>query len=77
MILTGNLSKIKSVQFIDQNPIGRSSRSNPVTYLKVYDDISNHYMQKYLSQYQKDLNQNSFHLILMEEDVTNVKEKGL
>ena len=37
--LTGNLSKIKSVQFIDQNPIGRSSRSNPVTYLKVYDDI--------------------------------------
>ena len=37
--LSGNLSKIKSVQFIDQNPIGRSSRSNPVTYLKVYDDI--------------------------------------
>ena len=37
--LTGNLSKIKSVNFIDQNPIGRSSRSNPVTYLKVYDDI--------------------------------------
>ena len=37
--LTGNLSKIKSVNFIDQNPIGRSSRSNPVTYLKVYDEI--------------------------------------
>src|SRR6056300_2121228 len=37
--ISGNLSKIKSVQFIDQNPIGRSSRSNPVTYLKVYDDI--------------------------------------
>ena len=31
------------VQFIDQNPIGRSSRSNPVTYLKVYDDIRNLY----------------------------------
>mgnify|MGYP001315756938 CR=1 FL=1 len=39
--ISGNLSKIKSVQFIDQNPIGRSSRSNPVTYLKVYDDIRN------------------------------------
>ena len=39
--VSGNLSKIKSVQFIDQNPIGRSSRSNPVTYLKVYDDIRN------------------------------------
>ena len=41
--ISGNLSKIKSVQFIDQNPIGRSSRSNPVTYLKVYDDIRNLY----------------------------------
>jgi excinuclease ABC subunit A len=41
--ISGNLNKIKSVQFIDQNPIGRSSRSNPVTYLKVYDDIRNLY----------------------------------
>ena len=41
--ISGNLSKIKSVQFIDQNPIGRSSRSNPATYLKVYDDIRNLY----------------------------------
>ncbi len=41
--ISGNLSRIKSVQFIDQNPIGRSSRSNPVTYLKVYDDIRNLY----------------------------------
>ena len=31
--------KINSVEFIDQNPIGRSSRSNPVTYIKAYDDI--------------------------------------
>ena len=41
--ISGNLSRIKSVQFIDQNPIGRSSRSNPATYLKVYDDIRNLY----------------------------------
>ncbi len=41
--ISGNLNRIKSVQFIDQNPIGRSSRSNPATYLKVYDDIRNLY----------------------------------
>jgi excinuclease ABC subunit A len=37
--LEGNLDKVKQVEFIDQNPIGRSSRSNPVTYIKAYDDI--------------------------------------
>lgn len=35
----GNFEIIKHVEFIDQNPIGRSSRSNPVTYIKAYDDI--------------------------------------
>jgi len=37
--LTGDISKIKHVEYIDQNPIGKSSRSNPATYLKVYDEI--------------------------------------
>lgn len=37
--LRGPIDQIKSVEFIDQNPIGRSSRSNPVTYIKAYDDI--------------------------------------
>jgi len=37
--LEGSLSQIQSVEFIDQNPIGKSSRSNPVTYLKAYDEI--------------------------------------
>ncbi len=37
--LRGDLNKIASIEYIDQNPIGKSSRSNPVTYLKVYDDI--------------------------------------
>ncbi|MFP2994890.1 excinuclease ABC subunit UvrA [Spongiivirga sp. MCCC 1A20706] len=37
--LDGNFSNIKNVEFVDQNPIGRSSRSNPVTYIKAYDDI--------------------------------------
>lgn len=37
--VTGDFDSLKSVEFIDQNPIGRSSRSNPVTYIKAYDDI--------------------------------------
>ncbi|WP_299525581.1 excinuclease ABC subunit UvrA [Winogradskyella sp.] len=37
--MTGNYSNIQHVEFVDQNPIGRSSRSNPVTYVKAYDDI--------------------------------------
>ncbi|SHI47823.1 excinuclease ABC subunit UvrA [Aquimarina spongiae] len=37
--IKGNFSNIKHVEFVDQNPIGRSSRSNPVTYIKAYDDI--------------------------------------
>ena len=37
--LRGDIDRISSVEFVDQNPIGRSSRSNPVTYIKAYDDI--------------------------------------
>ncbi len=37
--LKGNHSIVQHVEFVDQNPIGRSSRSNPVTYIKAYDDI--------------------------------------
>ena len=37
--IEGKYSELKHVEFVDQNPIGRSSRSNPVTYIKAYDDI--------------------------------------
>lgn len=37
--LNGDLNSIKALEYINQNPIGRSSRSNPATYLKAYDDI--------------------------------------
>ncbi len=37
--IEGNFSTVKFIEFVDQNPIGRSSRSNPVTYIKAYDDI--------------------------------------
>ena len=39
--IEGNFKSITSIEFVDQNPIGRSSRSNPVTYIKAYDDIRN------------------------------------
>ncbi len=37
--LSGDINRLKSVEFVDQNPIGRSSRSNPVTYSKAYDEV--------------------------------------
>ena len=37
--IDGDFDHIKKIEFVDQNPIGRSSRSNPVTYIKAYDDI--------------------------------------
>jgi excinuclease ABC subunit A len=37
--LTGDIRRIKSVEFVDQNPIGKSTRSNAATYLKAYDEI--------------------------------------
>lgn len=37
--LAGDIKKVKSVEYVDQNPIGISSRSNPVTYVKAFDDI--------------------------------------
>ncbi|PQB05976.1 excinuclease ABC subunit A [Aureitalea marina] len=48
--LQGDLDKVKTVEFIDQNPIGRSSRSNPVTYIKAYDDIRNLFANQNLSE---------------------------
>ncbi len=47
--INGDLSMIKNIEFIDQNPIGRSSRSNPVTYIKAYDDIRNLFASQKLS----------------------------
>ncbi|MDF1549402.1 MAG: excinuclease ABC subunit UvrA [Bacteroidales bacterium] len=43
--LDGNIELIKDIEFVDQNPIGKSSRSNPVTYLKAYDEIRKLYSE--------------------------------
>ncbi|WP_040249666.1 excinuclease ABC subunit UvrA [Psychroserpens mesophilus] len=48
--LKGNFSNIKHIEFVDQNPIGRSSRSNPVTYIKAYDDIRALFARQKLSK---------------------------
>lgn len=47
--LEGNFNMLKHVEFVDQNPIGRSSRSNPVTYIKAYDDIRTLFSNQKLS----------------------------
>lgn len=49
-LLGGSLKQIKALEFVDQNPIGKSSRSNPVTYLKAYDEIRNLYADQGLSK---------------------------
>ncbi|MAZ28547.1 MAG: excinuclease ABC subunit A [Cytophagaceae bacterium] len=46
----GKFDNIKNIEFVDQNPIGRSSRSNPVTYIKAYDDIRSLFADQKLSK---------------------------
>ena len=48
--LQGHYHKIRHIEYVDQNPIGRSSRSNPVTYIKAYDDIRDLFSKEKLSK---------------------------
>lgn len=48
--ITGDLDYISQVEMIDQNPIGKSSRSNPVTYIKAYDEIRDLFAKQPLSK---------------------------
>ncbi|MDE6277579.1 MAG: excinuclease ABC subunit UvrA [Muribaculaceae bacterium] len=48
--LSGDLSKVKEVVFVDQNPIGRSTRSNPATYIKAYDEIRSLFAEQQASR---------------------------
>lgn len=48
--LTGKFKHITELQFVDQNPIGKSSRSNPVTYVKAFDEIRNLFANQQLSK---------------------------
>ncbi|GHV08004.1 UvrABC system protein A [Bacteroidia bacterium] len=51
--VSGDLDFVKSVEFIDQNPIGRSTRSNPATYTKAYDEIRKLFAEQALSKQMK------------------------
>jgi excinuclease ABC subunit A len=48
--ITGDMDSIAQVEMVDQNPIGKSSRSNPVTYIKAYDEIRDLYSKQPLSK---------------------------
>jgi excinuclease ABC subunit A len=49
-LLGGSLKQIKQLEYVDQNPIGKSSRSNPVTYIKAYDEIRNLFAEQPLAK---------------------------
>lgn len=48
--IIGDIERIQQIELIDQNPIGKSSRSNPVTYIKAYDDIRNLFAKQHLAK---------------------------
>lgn len=48
--LRGDVSRVEHIEFVDQNPIGRSTRSNPATYLKAYDEIRALFAEQQLSK---------------------------
>jgi excinuclease ABC subunit A len=49
-LIGGSLKQIKQLEFVDQNPIGKSSRSNPVTYVKAFDEVRNLYAEQGLAK---------------------------
>ncbi len=48
--IDGNIKSIKQIEMVDQNPIGKSSRSNPITYIKAYDQIRDLYASQAISK---------------------------
>ena len=50
LALGGDIKMVKDIEFVDQNPIGKSSRSNPVTYVKAYDEIRKLYADQPLAK---------------------------
>lgn len=70
--ISGDIQMVKDIEFVDQNPIGKSSRSNPVTYVKAYDEIRKLYAEqpwpnKWVTQ------PDTFHSTPKEDVVKNAK----
>lgn len=72
--LEGDLRAVKDIEFVDQNPIGKSSRSNPVTYVKAYDEIRKLFADQPLAK-QMGYTAGYFPSIQKEDVVKNVREK--
>jgi len=70
--LKGDTRRITAVEMIDQNPLGRSSRSNPVTYVKAYDGIREMMSKQQLSKFAV-ISLKSFHLMWKAADAKPVK----
>lgn len=70
--LDGDWAEIKHVEMVNQNPIGKSSRSNPVIYVKAFDDIRQLFAEQPLAK-QWDSQHNISHLMLKVEDVKHAK----
>ncbi len=49
-VLKGDFAKVSQIEYVDQNPIGKSSRSNPITYIKAYDEIRKLYSEQQLAK---------------------------
>jgi excinuclease ABC subunit A len=49
-LISGSLKKVQQLEFVDQNPIGKSSRSNPVTYIKAFDEVRNLFAEQGLAK---------------------------
>jgi excinuclease ABC subunit A len=49
-LISGSLKQVKQLEFVDQNPIGKSSRSNPVTYVKAFDEVRNLFAEQGLAK---------------------------
>ncbi len=71
-ILRGDYQFLKGIEFVDQNPIGKSSRSNPVTYSKTYDEIRKLFSEQPLSV-SNNLKPAHFHLMWKADVVRNVR----
>lgn len=73
--LQGDLRDVKAVEFVDQNPIGTSTRSNPATYLKAFDEIRKLFAEQRLSN-RWDSHRHIFLSIQRVEDARNAKVKA-